>query len=125
MLDIRATLMCLSKQRHIFFSEADFQHSLAWELHNNNPRIKIRLEYNPSDAEDNIHVDIWCIEERSILGIELKYKTKDGRYRDNGEGYNLRNHSAYDCARYDYLVDVKRLEGLKKMVPLIKDMQYS
>jgi hypothetical protein len=44
MLDLESTLTALAFERRIFHSEADFQHALAWKLHERHPDAKIRLE---------------------------------------------------------------------------------
>ena len=106
-------LHSLSLKRAIFHSEADFQHALAWEIHQYKNHYKIRLEYNPNiKGIVNMHIDIFIEDENWKYGIELKYKTKKAFYNLEGEIFNIKGHSAQDCARYDYLLDVERLEKL-------------
>jgi hypothetical protein len=101
----------LASKRPIFCSEADFQHSLAWELHNQDPAAGIRLEY-PADLNDNAaHIDIVSRSGSSVTAIELKYKTRGITIEDSGETYALRNHGAQDCGRYDFIKDIERLES--------------
>ena len=62
-----------------FCSEADFQHVLAWKLHETFPEAKIFLEY-PVQVQDGdrtkyIYYDIAIKIENEIHFIELKYKT--------------------------------------------------
>ena len=38
MLDIKSLLMGLAENRKVFHSEADFQHALAWHIHQTKPR---------------------------------------------------------------------------------------
>lgn len=43
-LNIRSLLTVLGDSRNVFHSEADFQHALAWHIHQKMPEIQIRLE---------------------------------------------------------------------------------
>ena len=38
MLDIKGLLTALAESRKVFHSEADFQHALAWHIHQTMPR---------------------------------------------------------------------------------------
>ena len=60
MLDIANLMLGLSKSRPIFHSEADFQHALAWQIHERLPDCQVRLEYNPLPAQKKrMYLDIW------------------------------------------------------------------
>lgn len=109
MLNIPQFLAELSKQRPIFHSEADFQHAFAWYLHSLYPEAKIRLEY-PFQAEKWIYLDIWAEIATVTLAIELKYKTAAFQTTFNGELFHLKNQSAQDTGRYDFIKDVQRME---------------
>ena len=50
----------LKERRKIFVSEADFQLELAWNIKENYPNTKIRLEYCPI-FDLNMHIDILVI----------------------------------------------------------------
>jgi len=99
-------------ERGIFHSEADFQHSLAWKIHERfDKKFKIRLEF----VFGSKHVDIVLIDNsNNKIGIELKYKTKDISEEINGEQYSLKPHGAQDLGRYDVIKDIERLEELIK-----------
>lgn len=112
MIDITRTLEALAKDRPIFHSEADFQHALAWEIHEQWPACSIRLERNPPDSDNRVYVDIWAANEGGTLAIELKYKTRALHVDVDGEIFNLRDQSAQDIGRYDYLKDIHRLEQI-------------
>jgi len=60
---------CLN-ERKIFHSEADFQHSLAWKIHEKfGKKLSIRLEF----AFGSKYVDIILIDSyKNKIGIELK-----------------------------------------------------
>jgi len=119
-------------ERGIFHSEADFQHSLAWKIHEKfGKKFKIRLEF----VFGTKHVDIVLIDNSNInnkIGIELKYKTKDISEEINGEQYSLKPHGAQDLGRYDVIKDIERLEELIKedkiklgfVIFLTNDMSY-
>lgn len=100
---------CLNERR-IFHSEADFQHSLAWKIHEKwGKEFKIRLE----SVIESKHIDIILVDPfNNKIGIELKYKTKKFSEEINGEQYSLKTHSAPDIGRYDVIKDIERLEEL-------------
>lgn len=102
----------LCAQRPIFHSEADFQHSLAWEIHKSLPDTSIRLELPWSNEEKQNHLDVWISSSDFKIAIELKYKTRGLQTLVNGETYSLKDQSAQDLGRYDFLKDVMRLEQL-------------
>ncbi len=56
MLNLEAAMHNLGGQRPIFHSEADFQHALAMQIFQENPSLKIRLEYRPL-RDERIYVD--------------------------------------------------------------------
>jgi hypothetical protein len=112
MLDIRNILAALSVKRPLFHSEADFQHALAWEIHQQWLGCSIRLEFKPPNATDRTYIDIWVKTLDILIAIELKYKTRTFSTNIQGEDFNLSNHSAPDQGRYDFLKDIQRLEQI-------------
>jgi len=113
-LSIPAVLAALAEQRPVFHSEADFQHTLAWEIHRRLPDASVRLErpVKPLTGGKPLHVDIWVERDGEILAIELKYKTRALQTSERGEEFVLQNHSAQDIARYDFIKDVWRVETI-------------
>jgi hypothetical protein len=105
-------LSTLAKHRPLFHSEADFQHALAWELHNHLPDARIRLELPVLFNNKLLHVDIWIVHENRIIAIELKYKTRKLATHVGDEQFMLLNQSAQDIGRYDFIKDIQRLENL-------------
>lgn len=99
----------LANDRPIFHSEADFQHSIAWRIHQTHPECGVRLEYRPP-LNPPMYLDLWL----ASLGIaiELKYRTRELTLAHNGESFALRNQSANDISRYSFLKDIQRLESL-------------
>lgn len=59
-----------------------------------------------------MQLDIWLA--KLGVAIELKYKTgkPKEKIQHNGESFDLRNQSAHDNGRYDFLKDIERLERL-------------
>lgn len=112
MLDIQTILSSLSMKRSIFHSEADFQHSLAWEIQKKYPECKIRLETKIHGANTKVYLDILVISEDRKYAIELKYKTRSYDCVIDGEKFSLNNHGAQDIGRYDILKDIQRLEQM-------------
>ena len=106
----------LAINRPFFYSEADFQHSLALELERQG--YNVYLEY-PINGE---HIDIIIEKEGWYYPIELKYKTKafscPGLF---GTTCSLKNQHARDLGRYDYWKDVRRIEDLKIALNKIKE----
>jgi hypothetical protein len=110
-MDIHGILKRLADKRPIYHNEADFQHSLAWELHLEYPDSKLRLEYPV--GEPRKYIDIYLVEQGVRYFLELKYKTRRFNLTWNDEQYLLKNQGAQDLGRYDFIKDVVRLEGLK------------
>ena len=110
-LDIHRLMASLAQARPVFYSEADFQFALAWQIQEQMPNCSVRLEYRPFE-DQSVYLDIWI----PTLGtaIELKYKTRQLSVSlpPDAELFSLRDHSATDLARYDFLADVQRLERL-------------
>lgn len=109
MLDVDRLMAGLAEIRPIFHAEADFQHALAWEIHQAMPDCQIRLEYNASpDSTDRRYLDLWLPTVK--VAIELKYCTHQLNAAFAGERFALKNQSANDIRRYDFLKDIQRLE---------------
>ena len=106
-------LEALSIQRPLFHSEADFQHALAWIVHQNAPDSLVRLERPYRLDGRNVYLDLFLRESSGRrLAIELKYKTREEIAIYKEEEFRLKNQGAQDLARYDFLWDVSRLERL-------------
>lgn len=117
MFDINSLLKKLSEQRPIFHSEADFQHSLAWELHKKLPNLNIRLEYPIPIHDSRVYLDILATTPTDSVAIELKYKTRKITVNENKEQFELKNQGAQDIGRYDFIKDICRLEQLISIHP--------
>ena len=136
MLDMYGLITNLAKIRPVFHSEADFQHALAWEIQRSHPNQHIRLEFRAyrkyTDLEINrqaaveghtpmfpelfrrkMYLDVWLPKEDTA--IELKYITRRSSITIENETFDLRNHGAHNQRRYDYLLDVQRLEALREI----------
>lgn len=111
MLTIHDCLNALARKRPLFYSEADFQHALAWQIQQVLPDAQIRLEM-PIAGETRRYLDIAVQDGADRVLIELKYKTRSLKAVVNDETFSLRDQSAQDIGRYDYLKDVERLESM-------------
>lgn len=111
-IDLEEVLRVLSEERPVFHSEADFQYALAWKIHQTYPDDSIRLEKPTLSNSEEIHVDIVVIDGDSAVPIEIKYKTREARIVSRGEEYRLKNQSAEDQGRYDFLKDISRIERI-------------
>lgn len=110
MFDINALMADLASRRPIFHSEADFQHALAWQIHESMPDWRVRLEYPLPNQERRIYLDVWLPDVG--VAVELKYHARRLELDWNGEPFALREQSAQDVLRYDFLKDLQRLEHL-------------
>lgn len=109
MLDVDRLMTGLAETRPIFHSEADFQHALAWEIHQAMPDCQIRLEFNASqDSAERRYLDLWLPTLK--VAIELKYCTRNLAAAFADERFALKNQSANDVRRYDFLKDIQRIE---------------
>ncbi len=122
-INVENIIEAFGKQNRIFYSEAQLQFALAWEIQketvNKNYNYTVFLEYMSMYYNNKrFYTDIIVMDNcsKDYIAIELKYKTKE--YDHNG--MILKNQGAEDCGRYDYLWDVKRLELLKH-----KEAQYT
>lgn len=99
----------LAARRPVFHSEADLQHALAWEAHQLDRNLQVRLETHPEP-----HVRLDLLLSRPDLGRhtagELKYLTAGWTGEVGGERFTLKNHGAQDVRAYDVVKDIERLE---------------
>jgi hypothetical protein len=114
-VELSRILQNLATARPIFHSEADFQHALAWSLHNEYPGSEIRLEFRPF-PEERFYLDIWCRGPDESLAIELKYLTRDLDVEVEGERFLLKNQGAQDLGRHDVIKDIVRVERITREV---------
>ncbi len=110
MLDIKDIMGRLALERQLFHSEADFQHALAWKIHELQPLAKIRLEVPSGRFDRRERIDILVTTERTHYALELKYKKRRLECLSGGEKFALTNDGAQDIGRYDFIKDVARLE---------------
>ncbi len=103
-------MLALSRKRELFHSEADFQHSFAWELQRQFENAEIRLEVPFRSERGSEYLDVKVILPDRVIAIELKYKTRKLTLERNGEVFDLANHGAQDLGRYDFIKDICRLE---------------
>ena len=111
--DIKVLIELLSKERKLFWSEADFQFAFAWKIQQAYPEAKVRLERGIRllDSKKTAYVDIWVEIDKKKYPIELKYKTRTYAAKDKtGEEISLKTHSAWDIGRHSYLKDIERIE---------------
>jgi hypothetical protein len=115
--DLNAILHNLANERPkrpIFHSECDFQHALAWKIHEHHQNYQIRLEYpvrNENPDVNNGHFDIFIRNNEEKFFIELKYKTAElHNIEINNELFNLTRQKRHPETRKDFLKDIKRIE---------------
>ena len=108
-------MSALANERPVFHSEADFQHALAWRLHEAFPEHQIRLEFKPF-PDQRVYLDIWLAGDPAVA-IELKYLTRRLEATVAGERFNLADQAAQDISRYDFTKDLVRLEAIVANMP--------
>jgi hypothetical protein len=108
--EIHSILASLAARRPVFHSEADFQHALAWELQLADPGANIRLEKQVAAEGARVHLDLLVQGIGYEFAIELKYKTRAAKLNHGEEEYPLRDQSAQDIGRHDFIKDIQRLE---------------
>lgn len=115
-LDISEILKALARKRPIFHSEADFQHALAWQIHEMYPSLHLRLEY-PFGRSMRKACDMVLFRGgKMMMAVELKYFCRNLNYENKGEVFTLKSAPA-DTGRYGTLKDIERMEKF------IKDIQ--
>ena len=108
---MNAVMEGLAESGPVFHSESDFKHALSWQLQQDQPSIRVRQEVgNLIDGPDRRYVDVWLPDSRTA--IELKYLTRAATVLHEDEEFRLRNQSAQDTRRYDFCLDIARLEGV-------------
>jgi hypothetical protein len=104
----------LKLERPVFCSEADFQHSLAIKISNQNHDLsKIRLEkLIPLKENKRNYVDLFLNFENFKAVLELKYKTKKEIIFHDNEEFNLLGHGAQNLGSYAFFKDIQDIESL-------------
>lgn len=118
-LNIDALLQHLAAKRPIFHSEADFQHALAWLLHEIYPDASMRLELPLLIDGKALHVNIWMTVGDTHVAIKLMYKPLAlwTPYRLGDEVFTLRSHASVDFGRYGFIKDITEIEQVTSAFP--------
>lgn len=114
---VHEVMSALSGERPVFHSEADFQHSFAQMLERLHPGLEVRLEipYRAIGSEDpcsRTALDLRCRDRvrGSVTAIEFKYRTRMWQGEIKDEKFQLRDHSATDLGRQEFVHDLARLD---------------
>ena len=105
-------MQSLSADRPIFHSECDFQHALAWTLHERVPDANVRLEKPHEIDGRRRYIDLVVEQDGISCFMELKNKTTETALVDNGETYCLKQQGAIDQGSYDIPKGVQRIEAI-------------
>ncbi|MFJ4830357.1 hypothetical protein ACIP79_10630 [Streptomyces sp. NPDC088747] len=111
-VSLDAVIAQLGRERPVFHSEADLQHSFArtmWELAR---EVHSRLEVPQRLLGRAEYLDLLCIGPSARTAIEFKYFTRKwtGTAGTPAEDYALKGHAATDLARLHFVRDIARLE---------------
>jgi hypothetical protein len=109
-VDLGEALTRLARNRPIFHSEKDFQHSLAWQVHLLDPAMQVRLETRPA-AGQRLDLMFFRRDLPAFTAVETKYLTALVDAEFDGEAFNLPNQGAQDIRAYDVLKDFERVES--------------
>ena len=96
----------LAARRPLFHSEADFQFALAWQIHELDTEIEVRLESRPKAG---IHLDVELRRDGRTTALELKYLTRRWSGEVAGERFDFAS-GVTDLRRYDVVKDLARVE---------------
>ncbi len=108
-MDLRQIMQALAHERPIFHSEADFQHALAWQIHQTHPEARVRLETSP---QRGMRLDVLVTLDGVRTAIELKYVVTRTSVTIAGESFDLAHQAAGPVRLYDTCKDLQRCEGL-------------
>lgn len=121
-LDIELIMRILFIRRSVFCSEADFQLEFAATVRAIYPEAFVRCEFplfygneTNKKQQKNIYIDILVVLNKVAYPIELKYKTKGFVLSEkcgSNFAYSLKDQAAQDYGRYDYIIDISRLEKI-------------
>lgn len=135
---IEQAMSQLASKRKLFWSEADFQFSLASILSDILPKnakiymerpiaeiLSIQQKDNNTKNRKKFYVDIWIQTEDIVYPIELKYGTKKQEIVDwDKKIIKTVNQAAYDITRFGYLFDIHRIEQIKKHISNGKELKF-
>lgn len=120
MIDIKKLISSLQDKRKVFHSEDDLKLSFGMEILQNYTDCQVRLErpvdinlidWNNDELTARVPIDVVVIENnRNLIPIELKYKTKKTKLKSDDETYQLKEHGAVDIGRYSFRKDIYRIE---------------
>ncbi len=80
--------------------------------------MNIRPERRIELDNKEIYIDIFLQDDRKNMAlIELKYKTREVEIEIDHERFRLKNQSANDVGRYDFMKDLSRLEECVEKLP--------
>ena len=94
---LEAVLARLSVLRPVFHSEADFQQAFAWEVHTQDPTVRVRLETRPAPG---MRLNLLLTRDDGLRrsAIELKYLTRLWTGEFAGERFELKDQGAQDIS---------------------------
>jgi len=112
---IDSLLERLAAKRPVFHSECDFQFALAWQIREEHPAARIRLERPVPDCDHTEFTDLLVHLDHETWAVELKYKLPQRSCPEvlvEGERFRLGDQGQSLVARCEYIKDVCRMEQL-------------
>ncbi len=115
-LPLEAVLARLAAARPVFHSEADFQQAFAWEVHVQDPTVRVRLETRPAPG---MRLDLLLSSQDGArrTAVELKYLTRAWEGEVAGERFELKDQGAQDIRAHDVVKDIVRVEKFVAAMP--------
>ena len=120
MIDMQYLMDELSRRYPLFHSEDDFKFQLAWLIKELYPSLTVNLE-RKLQVDEKDRTDLVVSNSKSIVPVELKYKTIKSDVNVKGERFVFKYHGAHDFTRYDFLRDIVRIETLVGSVNSIEE----
>lgn len=113
---LEGVINSFAASNRIFNCEAQFQFELAQEI-KNQFNCKVLFEgLSRKNGEKRFFTDIILYDDKEVVAIELKYKTASLSttlpYLPGKKCLDLANHGAVDLGRYDYLLDIERIQKI-------------
>lgn len=107
MLDIKTIIQSLSYKHPFFQSEKSFQNALLEKLENEG----YQSTKNGYFQGTKVDLLVECSKSDQIYIFNLRNKTAKLNFSYEGQKYELKNHSAQDQGRYDFIADLQSIEN--------------
>ncbi len=112
-MNIHEVMKGLSHRNPLYRNEAEFREALAQYIRQLHPSARVETNARGHFGQLNA-VDVLVDISGNLYLIQLMYKTTRLEVLVDGVEYGLKHHGANDYGRYDYLLDIERLEKVQR-----------